>query len=279
MRSDYPQRTVRYFSVNSLLAEILAEKREEVRRLKKNKRSLDSHNKPLPLRDFKRAISRPERIGLIAEIKFASPSAGIIRHTTDPIAVGRIYEAAGASAISLLTDKRYFKGDLNHLPRLKKAISLPILRKDFIIDEIQVKESFLWGADAVLLIARILSGKQFKRLLEACQEMGLAALAEVHDTSDLKKVIECGADIIGINNRNLDTFEVDLGTTVELAPLIPPRHILVSESGIRSGNDIRLLTASGIRAVLVGSALMKSDNLIDKTKELVRAGWLKNGTG
>lgn len=265
--------------MNSLLAEILAEKREEVRRLKKRKRSLNSYNKPLPLRDFKRAISRPERIGLIAEIKFASPSAGIIRHTTDPITVGRIYEAAGASAISLLTDKRYFKGDLNYLPRLKKAISLPILRKDFIIDEIQVKESFLWGADAVLLIARILSVKQFKRLLEACQETGLAALAEVHDTSDLKKVIECEADIIGINNRNLDTFEVDLGTTVELAPLIPPRHILVSESGIRSGNDIQLLAASGICSVLVGSALMKSDNLIDKTKELVRAGWLEDGTG
>ena len=265
--------------MNSLLAEILAEKHEEVRRLKKRKRTLNSHNKPLPLRDFKGAISRPERIGLIAEIKFASPSAGIIRHTTDPIAVGRIYEAAGASAISLLTDKKYFKGDLNYLPRLKKAISLPILRKDFIIDEIQVKESFLWGADAVLLIARILSGKQFKRLLEACQDMGMAALAEVHDTSDLKKVIECGADIIGINNRNLDTFEVDLGTTVELAPLIPPPHILVSESGIRSGNDIQSLAASGICSVLVGSVLMKSENLIDKTKELVRAGWLEDGTG
>ena len=109
--------------------------------------------------------------------------------------------------------------------------------------------------------------------------MGLAALAEVHDTSDLKKVIESGADIIGINNRNLDTFEVDLGTTVELAPLIPPRHILVSESGIRSGNDIQLLAASGICSVLVGSVLMKSENLIDKTKELVRAGWLEDGTG
>lgn len=262
--------------MNSLLTEILAQKRKEVERLKQKGLLPTSSYKALPVRDFKRAISRPQRIGLIAEIKFASPSAGMICKTADPLALGRMYEEAGAVAISLLTDKRYFKGDLHHLPRLKKAVSLPILRKDFIIDEIQVKESFLWGADAVLLIARILSANQFKRLLEASQKLGLAVLAEIHDKDDLKKVIDCGADIIGINNRNLDTFEVDLATTIELAPLIPPQHSVVSESGIRKGKDIRLLAGSGICSVLVGTAIMKSDNLMNKAKELIRAGWLEN---
>jgi indole-3-glycerol phosphate synthase len=265
--------------VNSLLAEILAEKKNEIERLKKTGLVSNSNIKAPPLRDFMGAISRPERIGLIAEIKFASPSAGMICKTMDPLTVGQIYEAAGAAAISLLTDKRYFKGDLNHLPRLKKAISLPILRKDFIIDEIQVKESFIMGADAVLLIARMLSAKQFKELLAACQELGLAVLAEVHDKRDLIKVIDGGANIIGINNRNLDTLEVDLTTTIKLAPMIPPQHIVVSESGIRNGNDIRLLAASGIRSVLVGTSIMKSDDLKGKTKELVQAGCLEDGKG
>jgi len=195
--------------MHSRLKEILAEKRKEVDRLKKRGISPLRGDDVLPARDFRGAISVPDEIGLIAEIKFASPSAGIIRKKIDPLTIGRMYEEAGAAAISLLTDKKFFQGDLDHLPPLKRAISLPILRKDFIIDEIQVKESSLWGADAILLIARILSGQQLKKLLHTCQELGLAALTEVHDKDDLQKAIECGAEIIGINNRDLDTFKVD----------------------------------------------------------------------
>jgi indole-3-glycerol phosphate synthase len=258
--------------MHSRLKEILAEKRKEVEILKKRGVSTGREKDIPPTRDFKGAISIPNWIGLIAEIKFASPSAGVIREETDPITIGRIYEGAGAAAISLLTDKVFFHGDLHYLPQLKRAVSLPILRKDFIIDEIQVRESFLWGADAVLLIVRILSRQQLMRLLDTCKELGLAALTEAHDRDEVQGAIECGADIIGINNRNLDTFEVDLNTTMELAPLVPDRRILVGESGIGDGTDIRKLDGMGINAVLVGSALMKSDDVAKKTREMVDAG-------
>ena len=258
--------------MHSRLKEILAEKRKEVDRLKEKGISPPREDDLPPARDFRGAISVPDKIGLIAEIKFASPSAGTIREKIDPLTVGRMYEEAGAAAISLLTDKKFFQGELGHLPRLKRAISLPILRKDFIIDEIQVRESSLWGADAILLIARILSGQQLKSFLDICQELDLASLTEVHDKDDLQKAIECGAEIIGINNRDLDTFKVDIRTTIELAALVPERHILVSESGISKGEDIRSLKGRGIQAVLVGSALMRSDDIAGKTKELVDAG-------
>ena len=251
--------------MHSILMDILAEKRREVSRLRKTMPPLQ--------RDFKGAISLPGRVGLIAEIKFASPSAGVIREKADPIAIGRAYEQAGAAAVSLITDKQFFGGDPAHLPRLKGAISLPILRKDFIIDELRVKESLCYGADAVLLIARILSHQQLKGLLATSQELGLAALTEVHDGDDLEKAVDCGAAIIGINNRDLDTFEVNLQTTLELAPLVPEECVLVSESGIGSGEDIRALKSIGIRAVLVGSLLMKSNNVAAKTTELVDAGY------
>jgi len=265
--------------VNSRLMDILDEKRREVERLKKTGVPPDGGNDVPPIRDFKRAISVPNKVGLIAEIKFASPSAGIIREKTDPLTIGQMFEEAGAAAISLLTDKRFFRGDLNHLPRLKKAVSLPILRKDFIIDEIQVRESFSYGADAILLIARILSRQQLKELLDACEELGVAALTEVHDKDDLESALECGAEIIGINNRNLDTFEVDLNTSLKLAPLVPDKHIVVSESGIGNGRDIRVLMRSGVRAVLVGTVIMKSDDVARRVRELVWAGRIGDGKG
>jgi len=252
------------------LREIIEEKQQEVARLKNV--TLWGMDNDLPhLRDFKAAISMPGRINLIAEIKFASPSAGLIREKTDPTSIGRIYEGAGAAAISLLTDKRFFQGDLNNLPLLKKAVSLPILRKDFIIDEIQVRESYYFGADAILLIARILPREQLKDLIDLCRDMKLTPLTEVHDMADLDKAIECGADVIGINNRDLDTFEVDIDTTFTLAPMVPEDCIVVSESGINDREDIRALKGAGINAVLVGSALMKSDDPAAKTREMVEA--------
>ena len=265
--------------MNSLLAEILIEKRKEVDRIRERGVSASRGKSILPIRDFKAAISAPSKINLIAEIKFASPSTGIIHKKKDPLKIGQIYEENGAAAISLLTDERFFRGDINYLPRLKKAISLPILRKDFIIDTIQVIESFLYGADAILLIARILSRQQLKRLLITCQELGLASLIEVHDRNDLEKAIECQSEIVGINNRNLDSFDVNLSTTIKLAPLVPENHIVVSESGIRTWKDIQLLRKSGVRAALVGSSIMKNDNMAEKVKEMVWAGRMQDGKG
>ena len=253
------------------LEKILAEKQNEVAKLKK-KPPLDGNHDLPPLRDFKAAISAPAKVSLIAEIKFASPSAGLIRSKTDPVNIGRIYEAAGSAAVSLLTDKRFFQGDLAQLPRLKKAISLPILRKDFIIDEVQIREAFIYGADAILLIARILSRQQLKEFVSMCRELGMASLTEVHDKDDLEKALASNADIIGINNRDLDSFKVDIGTTFALAPLVPKNHILVSESGIEGGGDIPALRSAGVHAVLVGSALMKTNDPAGKTSEIVKAG-------
>ena len=253
------------------LAEIIAEKKNEVARLKNAMPVYSDHNLP-PIRDFEAAISAPLQINLIAEIKFASPSAGRIRPKADPILIGRVYEDAGAAAISLLTDKRFFQGNLDHLPRLKKAIALPILRKDFIIDAVQVRQSFMYGADAILLIARILSQAQLTELLSACRELGMTPLTEVHDREDLEQAIDSGAEIIGINNRDLDSFAVDINTTFELASLVPDDRVVISESGLANKEDIRSLRDTRVQAVLVGSALMKSDDLAEKTAELVKAG-------
>ena len=255
----------------SRLVEILDEKQIEVAKLKKSGIPVNGDN-DLSRTDFAGAISVPNRIGLIAEIKFASPSAGTIRKKADPISIGRAYERGGAAAVSLLTDKLFFGGELDQLPHLKRAIFLPILRKDFIIDVIQVRESFLFGADAILLIARILSHGQLKDLLAAALEFGLDSLTEIHDRNDLEKAVECGAKIIGINNRDLDTFKVDIKTTLDLAPLVPKSCVLISESGIASKGDIQRLNGTGVNSVLVGTSLMKSNNLRAKTRELAEGG-------
>jgi indole-3-glycerol phosphate synthase len=250
------------------LKQILAEKKREVERLKREGLSRKAGDRLPPVRDFRGALSAPGKINLIAEIKFASPSAGVIRENVNSLSVGRMYEEAGAAAISLLTDQKFFGGDLKNLPLLKKALSLPILRKDFILDEIQIEESSRWGADAILLIARILTREQLKKFLEICRTFGMAALTEIHDQDDLDKALECGAEIIGINNRDLDTFKISLNTTLELAPRIPEGHVKVSESGINSGEDVHPLKLVGIQAILVGTSLMQSHDIGEKAREL-----------
>ncbi|MFP4085288.1 MAG: indole-3-glycerol phosphate synthase TrpC [Desulfobacteraceae bacterium] len=250
------------------LEQMLRYKRKEADNLKARGFPKPAPRNGIPVRNFKAAISKPYGINLIAEIKFASPSAGTIRKGDNVGHIARMYEQAGAAAISLVTDKRYFKGDIQNLPLLKRMVSLPILRKDFIMEEIQVKESRIWGADAILLIARIVSVEKLKRLLSACRRRGVAALTEVHDRADLEKAVASGAPIIGINNRNLDTFEVDLDTTLTLAPRLPQGVIRVSESGIHSRGDVKMLKKAGIHAVLVGTALMKSAQIAEKVKEL-----------
>jgi len=259
------------------LSEILSEKRIEVDTLKRLGLPHKRDHRDFSVRDFKAAVCRPNTLSLIAEIKFASPSAGVIRTNVEPLAIGRMYEEAGAAAISLLTDKKFFGGSLHLLPQLKKAVSLPILRKDFILEEIQIRESYLWGADAVLLIARILSGPQLEELLHICRDLGLGAVTEIHDRSDLEKALACGAGLVGINNRDLDTFEVDLNTTIELAPLVPAGHVIMTESGIQTGKHIRLLRERGVKAALVGTAIMRSADIGAKVRELVCAGKAKHG--
>jgi indole-3-glycerol phosphate synthase len=257
--------------VHPRLKEILAHKRSEVEILKRKGLPDAGERSFFPVRDFKKAITRPDGIGLIAEIKFASPSAGAIRRRTDSCAIGRMYEENGVAAISLVTDSRFFGGDLNDLPRLKEAVSVPLLRKDFILDEIQVRESFFSGADAILLIARILSKEELKELIAISKRLGLIPLTEIHHRDDLQKAVDGGAEVIGINNRDLDTFQVSLQTTFDLAPLIPKGCIKVSESGISGKEEIGLLRSAGIQAVLVGTSIMKSEEVTAKLRELACA--------
>jgi len=256
--------------VHSLLKQIVEHKRHEVARLKRE--GLPPEGGKLSRYDFRKAISVPGRISVIAEIKFASPSAGTIREQRDPRVIGRLYEETGAAAVSLITDEKFFRGNPTHLPLLKRSISLPVLRKDFIIDEAQILEAARLGADAVLLIVRLLSEGQLRDFLAVCGELQLEALIEVHDRADLEKAVACGAGIIGINNRDLETFKVDLATTAELAPLVATTHVVVSESGVKSGEDIRYLAGLGVHAVLVGTSLMGSKDVAAKLRELVGAG-------
>ncbi len=253
------------------LREIIEQKHKEVALLK-NEGFPDIVYEIPPLRDFKKAISAQGRINLISEIKFASPSAGTIHDECDPVEIALLYEKEGAAAISFLTDRCFFNGEIKNLPNVKREVSLPILRKDFIIDEIQVREAQIYGADAILLIARILTENKLRDLMQLAGELGLAVLTEIHDRNDLDIVLKCGADIIGINNRDLDTFHVDISVTGELAAYVPESCILVSESGIACGEDINGLKGKGINAVLVGSALMSDRDIEGKVRELVEAG-------
>jgi len=264
--------------MHSRLAEILQEKRREVERMKKRGHGFHRDLHDFPIRDFREAISFPDRVNLIAEIKFASPSAGQIREKTDPLSIARAYEEAGAAAISLLTDRPFFGGALDQLPRVRRKIHLPVLRKDFIIDRIQIEESFRYGADALLLISRILSRRELREFIKLTRELGMTPLVEVHDGEDLEKAVDSGADVLGINNRNLDTFEVHFQTTFELIPMVPESCVVVSESGIMHGGDIRRLKKHGVQAALVGTALMESEDFMLRTRELVLAG-KKDGQG
>ena len=258
------------------LREIIDVKKEEVKKLKNDGIKSIPNNIP-DIRNFQKALSKPHQINLIAEIKYASPSAGIIRERTDPSEIAMGYESAGAAAISFLTDKKFFNGNISNLPLIKESLNIPVLRKDFIIDEVQVTESAIYGADAILLIVRILTRGQLKNLMQASREQGIAQLVEVHSIEEIENALDCGAEIIGINNRDLDSFKVDLETTFQLAPLVPDDKVLVCESGIHNGSDIETLKDLRINAVLVGSALMKSNDPGEKARELVMAGHREGG--
>jgi len=213
-------------------------------------------------------LKRDNRIKFIAEVKKASPSAGIIREDFNYIDIAKEYESGGASAISVLTDKEFFKGDLKYLSEIKETVSLPALRKDFIIDPYQIYEARAAGADLVLLIARILNKEEINAFLALSRELGMECLVEVHDRDELEKVLETEASIIGINNRNLDTFETNLKTTLQLYHRIPEGKIVVSESGIKTREDVLVLEEAGIDAILIGETLMCSKDISQKIKEL-----------
>ena len=212
-------------------------------------------------------------MSLIAEVKQKSPSyqrptGGKFRKDFDYLNTARIYQKAGAEAISVLTDKRFFGGELSHLTEIKENISLPVLRKDFIIDEYQICQSFLAKADAVLLIVCLLSEKELKEFLRLCRELGLDALVEVHNQEDLQKALATPAKLIGINNRNLDSLEIDIKTTENLIKLIPDDKLIVSESGIRTKEDVKYLQDLGIDAVLIGEVFLKSEDIEKKIREI-----------
>lgn len=253
------------------LEKILESKREEVA----GQKGL------LPLPDLKRRLAevpapldfneglRSRACALIAEVKRSSPSKGRIREDFDPVAIARVYGENGAAAISVVTESRFFEGHPSFLAHIRKSVGLPLLRKDFIIDPYQIYEGRLLGADAVLLIARILETPRLREFIGLSSELGLSSLVEIHDEADLEKAVSAGAKVIGINNRDLSTFATHLGVSLRLAPLVPSGSLVVSESGIRSRGDIDRLMAAGIRGILVGETLMRERDVAGKMKELL----------
>jgi indole-3-glycerol phosphate synthase len=254
----------------TILDKIMADKKREVERLKRQAplaslKARAAQCKPL---DFKAALSG-KGLKLIAEIKKASPSKGLLCPDFRPVAMAQIYEQSGAAAISVLTEANYFQGSLEHLSAIREKVNLPLLRKDFIFDEYQIYESAVYGADALLLIAAILSPKQMANLLELSHSLGLACLVEVHDENEVEKALKSGAEIIGINNRDLRTFKTDIETTHRLRTLVPPNKIVVSESGIHNRNDMKTLKAWDVNAALIGEALVTSKDIAAAIKELM----------
>ena len=249
-----------------ILDSILEEKRQEIARLRGRLRKLPPAGGPP--RDFAAALARKPGVNLIAEIKRASPSRGRLREDFRPAEIALAYERAGAAALSVLTDEKFFLGHFDHLRAARAACRLPVLRKDFVLDETQIYQT-AGQADAILLIARVLSTGQLQSFSRLAESFGLASLVEIHDEQDLEKALEAGAGLIGINNRNLKTFEVSLKTTERLRPLIPPGKLVVSESGITSREQVVLLQELGVDAMLVGEALMTSENIPIRVRELL----------
>lgn len=250
--------------MTKILDEIVATKRQEIaaaRAARPEEDLLAALADAPPVRDFLAALPAQGGIRLIAEVKKASPSKGVLREDFQPVQIARIYERHGAAAISVLTDQSYFQGCLQHLTDIRAAVSLPLLRKDFILDVYQLLEARLAGADAVLLIAECLDDESLHRLHDETLGLGMTPLVELYDPGNLPRVLAAGARLIGVNNRDLRTFEVDLQHTLRLRDQIPRDRRLVGESGIRSNADVRMLEAAGVNAMLVGEALVASPDI------------------
>jgi len=257
--------------MSTILDQIVAQKRHEIAaaRTQIPDRDLEgSLPAAPPLRDFRAALEQEPGVQVIAEVKKASPSAGILRADFDPPAIARAYERHGAACISVLTDGPFFQGSLDHLRAVRAAVAAPLLRKDFILDRYQLLEARNAGADAVLLIAEILDEAELPRLLREAHALGLQALVELYEPANLPRVLDAGARLIGVNNRDLRTFVTRLEHTLEVAERLPPGYCLVSESGIRSRGEVLQLGAAGVRAVLVGETLMRAADIGAKLDEL-----------
>jgi indole-3-glycerol phosphate synthase len=262
-------------SYDNILEEIVANKRQQLAEVmradgfedKLRSLMLAVASAPEAL-DFGAAISK-HGINIIAEVKKASPSKGIIREDFDPIAIAKSYEANRAAAISVLTEEKYFMGSNEYLRKIRDAVSIPLLRKDFVIDTYQVYESRALGADALLLIAAILSDEELTAFRSLAESLGMAALVEVHDERELERAVSAGANIIGVNNRDLKNFTTDIDTTIKLLPSMPNNVIKISESGINNLADIRKLKKAGVDAFLIGEALTREDDTGGKLRELV----------
>ena len=256
----------------SLLNQIIDAKRTEIAQaqatvpLYELKRRLGHHRRE---RDLTAALRQPGQLALIAELKRQSPSRGVIRERFDPITIAQTYQSSGASALSILTDARYFGGHLSFLRDVKSFSELPILRKDFIIDEYQVYESAWAAADAILLIARIVEPDELRRLAGVAQQLQLDVLAEVHNEAELDAVLAAGCRLIGINHRDLDTFTMDLTLSQRLIPRIPKECTIVAESGLHTREDVQRMCDLGVHAVLIGEAFMEAPDIAAKMRELM----------
>ena len=222
-----------------------------------------------PVRSFFAALAAPGPIKLIAEVKKASPSKGVIRQDFDPVAIARTYASHGATCISVLTDVEFFQGSLDYLVAIREVVEIPLLRKDFILDSYQLVEARVAGADAVLLIAECLDDCNLRKLHNEAIELGMTPLVECYEPNNVQRVLDAGATLIGINNRDLRTFETDLNHTIRLRQQIPEDHLVVGESGIHQPSDVKLLADNQVDAILVGESLMAQENIAHAVQSLL----------
>jgi len=258
--------------LNSILEKIVNHKRAEISAAKASrplKEVVATAEKSSAPRDFVAALRNGDNVALIAEVKKASPSKGIIRADFDPVSIAEIYAANGAACISVLTDEHFFQGHLDYLAAIRERVEIPLLRKDFIIDEYQVFEARAAGADAVLLIAECLTGDQLILLHKRIVELGMTPLVELYDAANVEKVLAADPVLVGVNNRDLNTFEVDLNHSVKVKQLLPASVTFVSESGIYNRSDVEMLEKSGVDAMLVGESLMRADDIGAAVKNLL----------
>jgi indole-3-glycerol phosphate synthase len=258
--------------MSTVLDKIVAVKREEVAAAKRARPEALLREQAAaapPVRNFFTPLAAGGPIRLIAEVKKASPSRGVIREDFEPVQIGKIYEAHGASCLSMLTDEQFFQGSLDYLRDVRSAVNLPVLRKDFILDSYQLYEARAAGADAVLLIAECLDDCNLRKLHDEAVALGMSPLVELYEPENLQRVFDAGATLIGINNRDLRTFQTDLEHTLRMRDRIPDQCVLVSESGIRTRADVERLQAAGVDAILVGETLMASPDIGAAVDELL----------
>lgn len=258
--------------VSNILEDIVASKLTEVSQAKSKvpvEQLAEALADAAPARDFVASMQSHGPVAMIAEVKKASPSAGVIREDFHPVEIARIYESAGAACLSVLTDEQYFQGHLDFLIAVRKNVAIPVLRKDFIIDRYQVLEARVAGADCVLLIAECLDDAQLEDLYGYALELGMSALVEIYEPDNLERVLKLSPPLLGINNRNLKTFVTSLDHSIRLGAQVPADCLLISESGIRDRSDVLKLQESGVRGILVGETLMRSSDIGEKARELL----------